>query len=129
MKHLFRNIMIIAVLAIAPCFAVLNTGMAFAEGEQTASVLKDCGSKASGENGEGIFCLLNTAVDILSVGVGVLGVLGITIVGIQYLTAGGSEDQTRKAKRRMYEIVIGLVVYVLIAVILKWLLPSMNANS
>lgn len=70
---------------------------------------------------DGIVQLLSEIVDILTVGVGILAVIGITVVGIQYLTASGNEEKTRKAKRRILEIVIGLVVYVLIYGILKWL--------
>lgn len=88
------------------------------------AILKDCGAKADGSDGEGVFCVLNTVVDIMTIGIGILGVLGITIVGIQYLTAGGSEEKTRKAKRRLFEIVIGLVAYVVIYALLKWLLPG-----
>lgn len=76
--------------------------------------------------GESVLNILNTIVDIMTVGVGVLGIIGITIVGIQYLTAGGSEEKTRKAKRRMFEIVIGLVAYVLVYALLKWLMPGMK---
>ena len=74
--------------------------------------------------GEGVRSILMLVVDIMTVGVGILGVIGITVVGIQYLTAGGNEEQTRKSKRRMFEIVIGLVAYVLIYAALKWLLPG-----
>ena len=73
------------------------------------------------DNDNGVDHILQLVVDILSIGVGVLGVLGITIVGIQYLTAGGSEEKTRKAKQRMLEIIIGLIAYVLIYALLKWL--------
>ena len=76
--------------------------------------------------GESIIKILTTIIDVMTVGIGVLGVIGITIVGIQYLTAGGSEEKTRKAKRRMFEIVIGLVAYVLIYALLKWLMPGMK---
>ena len=90
-----------------------------------ATILNDCWSKAQNDNdGSGIKCILNTVVDIMTVGVGILGVLGIIIVGIQYLTAADNEAQTTKAKRRLFEIVIGLVAYVLIYAILKWLLPN-----
>lgn len=90
-----------------------------------ATILNDCWSKAQSDNdGSGIKCILNTVVDIMTVGVGILGVLGIIIVGIQYLTAADNEAQTTKAKRRLFEIVIGLVAYVLIYAILKWLLPN-----
>ena len=64
----------------------------------------------------------------MTVGIGILGVVGITIVGIQYLTAGGNEEKTRKAKRRLYEIVIGLVAYVLIYAFLQWLLPNFDES-
>ena len=84
-------------------------------------ILTECGS---GDDAA-IKCILNTVIDIFTVGVGILGVIGISIAGIQYLTAGGSEEKTRKAKRRMFEIVIGLVAYVLIYAALKWLMPNM----
>ncbi|MBR2803081.1 TrbC/VirB2 family protein [Candidatus Saccharibacteria bacterium] len=76
---------------------------------------------------EGIKHVLNLAVDILSVVIGIVAVIGIVIVGIQYLTAGGNEEQTRKAKRRLFEIVIGIVAYVLMYALLKWLLPGFEA--
>ena len=38
----------------------------------------------------GVFTILNTVVDIMSIGIGILAIIGITIVGIKYLTAGGN---------------------------------------
>lgn len=95
----------------------------FAEplGKENANVLTTCA-----EDNNGIQCLLGQAVDILSIGIGIFGVIGILIVGIQYLTAGGNEEKTRKAKRRMFEIVIGLVAYAVIYALLKFLLPGFN---
>lgn len=75
-------------------------------------------------NGESVINLLFLVVDIMTIGIGILGVVGILIVGIQYLTAGGNEEKTRKAKRRMFEIVLGLVVYALIYIGVRWLLPG-----
>ena len=60
----------------------------------------------------------------MTIGVGVLGVIGITLVGLQYLTAGGNEEKTRKAKRRMFEIMIGIVAYVILYSVLNWLIPD-----
>ena len=91
-----------------------------------AAILKGCAGKEGGK-GESITCILELVVDIMTIGVGILGVIGISITGIQYLTAGGREEKTRKAKRRMFEIVIGLVAYVLIYAALKWLLPSFGS--
>ena len=87
-----------------------------------------CKSGETGENGQGITNILTLVVDILTVGIGILAAIGITIVGIQYLTAGGSEEQTRKAKRRMLEIVIGVAAYVVLYALLRWLLPAYNPS-
>ena len=91
-------------------------------GAVETNILTGCGSK-DGE--EAINCVLGLVVDIMTIGIGILGVIGISVSGVQYLTAGGNEEKTRKAKRRIFEIVIGLVAYVLIYDLLKWLLPSL----
>lgn len=80
---------------------------------------EQCGS-------EGINNTLKMVVRIFTVAVGVLAAIGITITGTQYLTAGGNEEQTRKAKRRLFEIVLGVVAFVLIYSILSWLLPGFS---
>ena len=68
------------------------------------------GNVEDDNEGCGVFMIINSVIDILSMGVAILGVIGVVIVGTTYLTAGGNEDKTRKAKRRMFEIVIGLAV-------------------
>ena len=94
--------------------------------ETDAIILQDCANKNDDGKGGGIICVLELIVDILSIGVGILGVIGISVVGIQYLTAGGNEEQTRKAKRRMFEIILGLAVYAVIFALLKFLLPGFD---
>ena len=88
------------------------------------NILSGCDCSPDGPSA--IANILLLIVNIMTIGVGILGVLGITIVGIQYLTAGGNEEKTRKAKRRLFEIVLGLAVYVAIYAILQWLLPGFN---
>ena len=80
------------------------------------------------DNGQGssVTDTLTLVLDILTGLVGIVAVIGITVVGIQYLTAGGSEEKTRKSKRRLFEIVLGVVAYVAIYILLKWLLPGWN---
>ena len=68
--------------------------------------------------------ILGLIIDILVIGIPILGIIGITIVGIQYLTAGGNEEQTRKSKRRIFEIVIGFAAFFLIIAFLDFLLPG-----
>lgn len=122
MKKLFLSI--IALTAIFSAFSNPAATVYAANnnaGVDTA-VLNTCGSSE-----DGVICILNLVVDIMTIGIGILGVIGITVVGIQYLTAGGDEGKTRKAKQRMFEIVIGLAAYVVFYAVLKWLLPSFGS--
>lgn len=65
--------------------------------------------------------LLQLIVDIMTIGIPLLGIIGIAVVGIQYLTAGADETKTKKAKRRLLEIIIGLILYAVLFVVLRWL--------
>jgi len=104
------------------------------EGTTPAAVLGDSSTVVEGSEGErcikgaddgtAVGHTIKTVIEIMSIGIGILGVLGITIVGIQYLTAGGDENQTRKAKRRLAEIVIGLVAYVGLSATINFLIPG-----
>lgn len=76
------------------------------------------------DGNKGIPGVIQLVVDIFSILIGVVGVIGIVYVGIQYMTAGGNEEKTRKAKRRLFEIVIGLAAYAAGYLLLKWLLPG-----
>lgn len=107
-------------LTAAPAYAVSPATTFGAE----AAILKDCAGKNNNGKGDGIICVVELVVDILSIVVGVAGVIGIVIVGIQYLTSTGNEEKTRKAKRRLFEIVIGIAAYAVGYAILKWLLPT-----
>lgn len=87
--------------------------------EGVSTALISCGDDESG-----IGHILGLVIGILSAAIGVLGVLGIVYSGAQYLTARGNEEQVRKAKRRILEIVIGLAAYAVAAAFLQWLLPG-----
>ena len=109
----------------------------FAEGTENSCVpTAILGEGAVGEkqvcdNGSGssVWSILRLVVEIMSIGVGILGVVGITVVGVQYLTAGGSEEKATKAKRRMYEIVIGLAAYAVLSGVIMWLMPSFTMEA
>ncbi len=76
-------------------------------------------------NGSAMRATINLVLQILTYGVGIGGVLGIVISGIQYLTARDNEAQAAKARRRILEVVIGLIVYAVMYVVLNFILiPS-----
>lgn len=76
--------------------------------------------------GCGVYTVLDLVMTILTIGIGISALIGITISGITYLTAGSNVAKTTKAKRRIYEIVIGLAAYAAIWGILTFLLPEFN---
>lgn len=120
-RFLFFGIILVILLAIisgAPVFAAQCGG--------ADTTLVECGNDEGG-----IWHILSLILDIMSIGIGILGVIGIMVAGIQYLTAGDKEDQAKKAKSRIYEIVLGLVFYAVLFVALEWLMPGglINADS
>ena len=135
------SIFVAGIIMVAPVFAdtkcvptsVLGDSACDADGNFKHKIDRDhpVGENevsCSCDDGEGgsIKEILKLVVDIMSIGVGILAVIGISVSGVQYLTAGGSEEKTRKAKRRILEIVIGLIAYVLIYALLRFLLPGFN---
>lgn len=80
-------------------------------------------------SGSGINDLLQIVLDILTIGVGIAAVVGFTIAAILYLTASGKEDQVKRAKTMMFNIVIGLAVYATMWTILTFLVPSFGSSS
>ena len=134
MKKLILSIITIFtafIVAVAPVYAsercTLTTVLGNAECDQDGNPKAGGGYNCScDENGNSIFDILKLVVNIMTIGIGILGIIGITVVGVQYLTAGGNEEQTRKAKRRMFEIILGLVIYAAFFAILYWLLPGFS---
>lgn len=105
----------------APVMAAGPVGTFGENSGNLANILTDCGDP---NRNDGIECVLKLVVEILGIGVGILGVIGISVSGIQYLTAGGNEEKTRKAKRRIFEIVIGLAAYAVLHTALLWLVKG-----
>ena len=88
-------------------------------GTAKTAILKSCATDDG--KGGGILCLLREGLDILSWIVGALGFAALVFVGFQYLTAGDNEEQIKKAKRRIVEIVVGVALFLLANVIVQWL--------
>ena len=72
---------------------------------------------------------LNDIVDVLSAGVGVV-VIGTIITGaIQYIMAGDKSESVAKARQRITNGVLALVLYLVIFAFLQWIVPGGVFNS
>ena len=68
--------------------------------------------------------ILSGIIGFLSIGIGIAGVIGLAIVGVQYLISKSDEQQANKAKNRLKNVIIGLALYSVTFAILSWLLPG-----
>ncbi len=112
---------IIAFLCVSACFVAPTFADDIIETTFFGN-LKDDGE------GCGIFTVLDLVLQILAGGVGIAAVIGISISGVMYLTAKDNEAQVTKAKSRIFNIVIGVVAFVIIYAGLVFLLPNFNPN-
>ena len=82
----------------------------------------DCGEA-------GVWQILQLVLDIMTAGVGILALIGLVISGMQWMTARDKEDQIIKAKSRIFNIVIGVLVWVLMWLVLNWLIPGFTTQA
>lgn len=76
------------------------------------------------KKGGPVFMLLNIILNVLTFGIGALATVGLVMAGIQYATARDDAGQVAKAKKRIFDIVIGMILYALLYVGLSWLIPG-----
>lgn len=112
---------------IAGAFAIAVAVPLFA-----TPVLAQCGGaketaiiKCTEGAGEGaIIYLLRYVVQLMTYGIGILAVGGVILAGIMYASAGGSQEQTKKAKMMLFNIAIGLIAYAFMFAITNFLIPG-----
>jgi hypothetical protein len=112
-KHLLSLIIIIfflilpAVVFVSPNFVVADSSLV-----ESQTGLSDIGSAAFGQSGEPediriqILKILNVVLTFL----GVLMVVLIIMAGYRWMTAGGNEEQVSKAKKTLFNSLIGLLI-------------------
>ena len=121
--YMIKKKMLLLFMAVAPIFITNSVFAASCGGAETSII--SCDEGGSG----GVYHILSLVVDIFSMGVGIMAVVGITISGIQYLTSKGDSALTAKAKRRILEIVVGVACYVVLWAGLRFLLPGMESET
>lgn len=117
-KYIFP--IILATLLMLTFFAIKQPSV-YADCAGASTTIISCDN---GDSSNGINEILKMIFTILTYGTGALGVLGVVVVGIMYMTARDSTEQVAKAKKRMLEIAIGLVLFAGFGVITNWLVPG-----
>jgi hypothetical protein len=74
--------------------------------------------------GGGIWAVLAIILDILTMGVAILGIIGMAIASIIYITSSGNADRLAKAKSFIFNVVLGIVCYGLLYAVLQFFIPG-----
>ena len=72
----------------------------------------------------GTWKLLNLVIVIMTAGAGILAIGGIIYGAVMYTTAGGNQEQVKKARGILTNVVIGIVAFAAMFALLQWLLPG-----
>lgn len=73
--------------------------------------------------------ILNLALNIVIYGLGAAATIGVIIAGIQYLTARDNEAQVAAAKKRLVEVVIGLIAWAAMYTVMRLLIPGFDPTK
>ena len=79
-------------------------------------------------NGSGISKLLNLIITIMTGAVVTAGTVGIIICAFLWLTARDNEQQLAMAKRRMRDVIIGIIAWVMIAALANLFIPKTSSE-
>ena len=88
------------------------------------TALISCDDNDGTVEGSGVWSLLLIAINILTAGVGVLALAGIVYGAVLYTSAGGSQEQVKKAMGIFTNVAIGVIAFAAMFSLLNWLVPG-----
>lgn len=120
MRNIMKKYLKIAAIAL---FAVVLTGAVViatsesvaASGCETAVLPQEWCNNSADPDDNGIFKMIRFVLNLLGGGISIVGVIGIVICGVMYLTARDNEAQVAKAKKRLIDVVIGVAIWFVFA--------------
>ena len=75
-------------------------------------------------DGAAIYSLLAAIIRTLTIGVGILAVIGILLTGIGYLKSSGDPTKKNKARSRLINVGIGIIIYIVLFGIAEFFIPG-----
>ena len=70
----------------------------------------------------GTIKIIDLVLSVMTSGITLLAMFGMIMAGMQYAAAGGRDEMIVQAKQRITAIVIGLTIWILLFVFVRWLL-------
>lgn len=115
-KSIFLSL--IAILGLSLLTLTHNASAIECSGVDTTLI--ECDSGGTG----GIWYIVNLAINIFTAGIAILGTIGIIWSGVLIASARDNEAQVAKGKKRILEVVIGLVAWGLLYVLIQLIIPG-----
>lgn len=125
MKKIINILLSILIVIGCSCGILVtgfSSGVVFADDANAETNIIECGDE------NGVVCILKIVLNVMTFGIGVLAVIGIVLAGIQYITSQGDPGKMAKAKNRIIQVVIGLVIYAVMYAALYFLVPGFNTT-
>lgn len=118
------RVSVVAALAVAIACILIAPTPTFADGPKPCddSMFAILGGLGLCE--KGLPGLLEFILGTLTFAVGVPAAGGLVWAGILYASADGNAEQVKKAKDMIRNVVVGLVVFAVMALALQWLFPK-----
>ena len=124
MKSIIRKIAVILfVLTATISTGILAAKPVYADDDNDCTTILD-NSWCNEKDGGGITEIIKFGANILMWGLGLAATIGIVVCGVMIITARDDPAQVQKARKRMIEIAIGLVAWVLIEVLIQFIIPG-----
>lgn len=128
-KQTILNVMagFFLLLATTVVFAPASAFALGANGCETETAIIKCTNvKEDGGSYEntGLWSILMLVINILTAGVGVIALAGIVYGSILYTSAGGNQEQVKKAMGVFTNVVIGIIAFAGMWALLNFLVPG-----
>ncbi len=98
----------------------------YADCGSVKTAIINCSQTGNGKNIQdtGLWGILLLAINILTAGVGVVALAGIVYGAILYTSAGGNQEQVKKAITVFTNVVIGIIAFAGMWALLNFLIPG-----
>lgn len=114
-------------LVIALGLAILPATMTHAQscgGVETSIIACDNPGDSGNIEDTGLWGILLLAINILTAGIAIAAVAGIVYGSILYTSAGGNQEQVKKAMGVFTNVVIGIIAYAGMYALLNFIIPG-----
>lgn len=133
MKATYKHIGVtlgISILAFFGAMTLQPTANALECGVLPKEVCEKADSgDAKDVKGTGVWKLLLFVLNIMTAGVILLAIAGVVYGSVLYTSAGGNQEQVKKARTVITNVVIGVLLFVLMFGLANWLIPGGVFNS